>query len=101
MPCPPQSTNSSRALLVPLQKFVFLFIYVWMRGTRPRFRYDPPQVLGWSCSSPSSWLTSSPPPSAILGAAADERSTHFLSCSSMGNRADKLILRVTRFTRVP
>jgi NADH-quinone oxidoreductase subunit H len=34
--------------------FVFLFVYVWMRGTLPRFRYDQLMGFGWKLLLPVS-----------------------------------------------
>ena len=34
--------------------FVFLFVYVWMRGTLPRFRYDQLMSYGWKLLLPLS-----------------------------------------------
>ena len=34
--------------------FVFLFVYVWMRGTLPRFRYDKLMSFGWKLLLPVS-----------------------------------------------
>ena len=35
---------------------VFLFIYVWVRGTLPRFRYDQLMGFGWKVLLPLSIL---------------------------------------------
>ena len=34
--------------------FVFLFVYIWMRGTLPRFRYDQLMGFGWKFLLPVS-----------------------------------------------
>jgi len=34
--------------------FAFLFVYIWMRGTLPRFRYDQLMSFGWKFLLPVS-----------------------------------------------
>jgi NADH-quinone oxidoreductase subunit H len=34
--------------------FVFLFVYIWTRGTLPRFRYDQLMAFGWKLLLPLS-----------------------------------------------
>ena len=49
------STNSSRGHSGCWRKiFFFLFVYVWMRGTLPRFRYDQLMSFGWKLLLPVS-----------------------------------------------
>jgi NADH-quinone oxidoreductase subunit H len=35
---------------------LFLFVYIWFRGTYPRYRYDQLMVLGWKWLIPLSIL---------------------------------------------
>jgi NADH-quinone oxidoreductase subunit H len=35
-----------------LKVFCFLFLYVWIRATLPRFRYDQLMAFGWKFLSP-------------------------------------------------
>jgi len=37
-----------------LKVFIFLFVYIWMRGTLPRFRYDQLMSFGWKFLLPVS-----------------------------------------------
>ncbi|HKW34904.1 MAG TPA: NADH-quinone oxidoreductase subunit NuoH [Candidatus Acidoferrum sp.] len=51
----PQFNNFIQAPFWFLSKvLVFLFIYVWMRGTLPRFRYDQLMAFGWKLLLPVS-----------------------------------------------
>jgi len=37
-----------------LKVFAFIFIYIWVRGTMPRFRYDQLMAFGWKFLLPLS-----------------------------------------------
>jgi NADH-quinone oxidoreductase subunit H len=39
-----------------VKTFVFLFVFIWLRGTLPRFRYDQFMRLGWKALVPLSLL---------------------------------------------
>jgi NADH-quinone oxidoreductase subunit H len=39
-----------------LKVFCFLFFYIWMRGTLPRFRYDQLMAFGWKFLLPVALL---------------------------------------------
>jgi NADH-quinone oxidoreductase subunit H len=41
-----------------IKTFVFLFVFIWLRGTLPRFRYDQFMQLGWKVLVPGSlvWI---------------------------------------------
>ena len=39
-----------------LKVFVFIFVYIWIRGTLPRFRYDQLMAFGWKVLLPLSLL---------------------------------------------
>jgi NADH-quinone oxidoreductase subunit H len=40
-----------------LKVFVFLFLYIWFRGTFPRYRFDQLMALGWKWLLPASLVT--------------------------------------------
>ncbi len=44
---PPILQSIVAGFLVCGASFCFLFIYIWVRGTLPRFRYDQLMAFGW------------------------------------------------------
>ena len=39
-----------------IKTFIFLFVFIWLRGTLPRDRYDQSMRLGWTALVPLSLL---------------------------------------------
>ncbi|MGH9588975.1 MAG: NADH-quinone oxidoreductase subunit NuoH [Terracidiphilus sp.] len=57
----PSAANTWAHALVPLfwfaiKVFFFLFLYIWVRGTLPRFRYDQLMNFGWRVLLPLAML---------------------------------------------
>ena len=73
--------------------FVFLFIYVWLRATLPRFRYDQLMDLGWKRLIPLSlfWLL-------VLAAMIDNRRYGFAVFAG-GFAAGAMLLRAMQVGR--
>ncbi|WP_100447799.1 NADH-quinone oxidoreductase subunit NuoH [Glycomyces xiaoerkulensis] len=53
----------------------FMFVYVWLRGTLPRFRYDQFMRLGWKVLVPASLIWILALAAINLGIVAEEQST--------------------------
>jgi NADH-quinone oxidoreductase subunit H len=50
------SAGLSGVIWFSLKLFVFLFVYIWFRGTFPRYRFDQLMDLGWKWMLPLSLL---------------------------------------------
>ena len=56
--CPQRATAGCSSLAFLGQDLLFLFVFIWLRGTLPRFRYDQFMRLGWKVLVPLSlvWI---------------------------------------------
>ena len=45
-------SRSDAAVLVLRQRFFLLFVFIWIRGTLPRFRYDQLMRFAWTFMFP-------------------------------------------------
>ncbi len=58
LPIPLLSLIIPFSLHFSLKVLLILFIFIWIRSTLPRFRFDQLMILGWKCLLPLSlgWL---------------------------------------------